>query len=136
MLAMGAAVPPSGATVFVVDDDPAMRDSLRWLLQGEGLTVRTYVTAKEFLEAYDPAEPGCLVLDVQLPGMNGLALQQELSIRQIVVPTIIITAYGDVRTTQRAMRAGALDVIEKPFNDEVLLDRVRQAIDVDRRTRG
>ena len=119
-------------TVFVVDDDPAMRDSLRWLLQSEGLAVQTYVSAKEFLDAYDPGTPGCLVLDVCLPGMNGLALQGELKARRIPLPTIIITGYGDARTAERALKAGALDFIEKPFDDQLLLDRVRHAIGADR----
>jgi two-component system response regulator FixJ len=125
----------SEPTVFVVDDDPAMRDSLRWLLQSEGLAVRTYVTAKEFLDAYSPEAPGCLVLDVCLPGMGGLALQHELKARQIPLPTIIITGYGDARTAERALKAGALDFIEKPFDDQLLLDRVRQAIDADQHAR-
>ena len=122
---------PSEPTVFVVDDDPAMRDSLRWLLQSEGLAVRTYVTAKEFLDAYSPGTRGCLVLDVCLPGMSGLALQHELNARHIPLPTIIITGYGDARTAKRALKAGALDFLEKPFDDQRLLDRVRQAIDTD-----
>jgi two-component system response regulator FixJ len=125
----------SEPTVFVVDDDPAMRDSLRWLLQSVGLAVETYAAADEFLRAYDPTHPGCLVLDVRMPGMSGLGLQDELVARQIALPVIIITGYAEVPTAVRALKTGAIDFIEKPFNDELLLERVRQAIEADQRTR-
>src|SRR5262245_60472871 len=124
------------STVFIVDDDPAMRDSLTWLVESEGLPVQTYASAEDFLDTYDPRRPGCLVLDVQLPGMTGLALQAELVARKVaVLPIIIITAYGDTRTATRALQAGAFDFMEKPFNDDLLLGRIRQAIDLDRRGR-
>jgi len=105
---------PAEPTVFVVDDDPAMRDSLRWLLQSAGLAVDTYATAEEFLSTYDPGKPGCLVLDVRMPGMSGLNLQDELGARNIGLPVIIITGYAAVPTAVRAMRSGAIDFIEKP----------------------
>ncbi len=122
-------------TVFVVDDDPAMRDSLRWLLESVGLAVQTFARAEEFLDIYDPASPGCLLLDVRMPGMSGLHLQDELAARHCTLPVIIITGYAEVATAVRALKTGAIDFIEKPFSDELLLERIRQAIDVDQRAR-
>jgi two-component system response regulator FixJ len=121
--------------VFVVDDDRAMRDSLRWLLESIGLTVRTYATAAEFLREHDPAQPGCLVLDVRMPGMSGLDLQAELVQRGAELPTIVVTGHGEVAMAVRAVKAGAIDFIEKPFSDQLLLDRVRQALEIDRQSR-
>ncbi|MBI4514773.1 MAG: response regulator transcription factor [Deltaproteobacteria bacterium] len=122
-------------TVFVVDDDAAMRESLRWLLQSVGLLVETYSTAEGFLDSCDPERPGCLVLDVRMPGMSGLGLQEELARRCIALPAIIITGYAEVPTAVRALKSGAFDFIEKPFSDQLLLERVRQAIEVDRAAR-
>lgn len=122
-------------TVFVVDDDPAMRASLRWLIESVGLSVRTSSTAQEFLSSYRPNVPGCLVLDVRMPGMSGLDLQAELIARQISLPVLIITGYAEVPIAVRAMKAGAFDFIEKPFSDQTLLDRIRKAIAMDRRAR-
>jgi two-component system response regulator FixJ len=125
----------SEPTVFVVDDDPAVRDSLHWLLQSVDLAVETYATGEEFLQVYDPARPGCLVLDVRMPGMGGLRLQEELAARRIALPVIILTGYAEVQTAVRALKTGAFDFIEKPYSDEVLLDRIHRAIDADRQTR-
>jgi two-component system, LuxR family, response regulator FixJ len=122
-------------TVFVVDDDPAMRQSLRWLIESVNVAVETYATAQDFLAAYDPDRPGCLVLDVRMPGMGGLDLQAELARREIEVPVIIITGYAEVPTAVRALKSGALDFIEKPFSDQLLLDRIQQAIASDRQAR-
>ena len=125
-------------TVFVVDDDPAMRNSLRWLIESIGLTVKTAASADEFLRSYDPEAPGCLVLDMRMPGMSGLDLQSELAARRIGLPILIITGFAEVPLAVRAMKAGAFDFIEKPFSDQTLLDRIRKAIDADaeaRRTR-
>jgi FixJ family two-component response regulator len=122
-------------TVFVVDDDPAMRASLRWLIESVGLSVRTASTAQEFLNTYDPSSPGCLVLDVRMPGMSGLDLQAEMAARRIELPILIITGYAEVPIAVRAMKAGAFDFIEKPFSDQTLLDRIRKAITVDRNAR-
>lgn len=116
--------------VFVVDDDPAMRESLRWLIESIGLSVQTHATAKEFLERYNPANVGCLVLDVRMPGLSGLDLQDELAERGCHLPIIMITGYAEVPMAVRAMKAGAIDFIEKPFSDQDLLDRVRFAIDL------
>jgi FixJ family two-component response regulator len=118
-------------TVFVVDDDPAMRASLRWLIESVGLAVQTSSTAQEFLSSYDPSAPGCLVLDVRMPGMSGLDLQAEMAARRIELPILIITGYAEVPIAVRAMKAGAFDFIEKPFSDQTLLDRIRKAITLD-----
>jgi FixJ family two-component response regulator len=118
-------VPP----VFVVDDDQRIRDSLRWLLESAGLTVETYAGAREFLTACDPLRPGCLVLDARMPEMSGLELLEELAARGVYyLPTILITGHGDVPLTVRAMQAGAVDVIQKPLDDERLLERIRQCL--------
>ena len=126
----------SAPVVFVVDDDPAMRESLRWLIESIGLTVQTHATAKEFLDRYDPASVGCLVLDVRMPGLSGLDLQDELAARGTVLPIIMITGYAEVPMAVRAMKAGAIDFIEKPFSDQDLLDRVRLAIDLSQQVRA
>lgn len=122
-------------TVFVVDDDPAMRKSLRWLIESVGHPVRTYATAEQFLDAYEPDAPGCLVLDVRMPGMSGLDLQEALARRQIAIPTIVLTGHAEVAMAVRAVKAGALDFLEKPFSHQQLLDRVREALALDRRAR-
>jgi two-component system response regulator FixJ len=124
------------ATVFVVDDDQAMRNSLKWLIESVGLTVRTYAAADEFIKDYYPGRAGCLLLDVRMPGMSGLELQEQFIEQQIKIPIIIITGHGDVPMAVRAMKAGAVDFIEKPFNDELLLESIRNALirDVDQRT--
>ena len=122
--------------VFVVDDDPAMRESLRWLIESIGLSVQTFADARDFLLAYDPARVGCLVLDVRMPGLSGLELQDKLSARGSNLPIIMITGYAEVPMAVRAMKAGAIDFIEKPFSDQELLDRVRMAIDQHRRTQA
>jgi two-component system response regulator FixJ len=126
---------PPEPTVFVVDDDSAMRDSLRWLLESVGLKVRTYPTAADFLREYDPALAGCLILDIRMPGMSGLDLQAELARRGAGLPTIVVTGHAEVAMAVRAVKAGALDFIEKPFSDQLLLDRVRQALEIDRQDR-
>lgn len=119
-------------TVFVVDDEQAMRESLRWLIESVGLAVETFPTARDFLLAYDPSRPGCLVLDVRMPGMSGLELQEELLSRGLRIPTIILTGYAEVPMAVRALKAGAVDFMEKPFSDQLLLDRIQQAIESDR----
>ncbi len=119
------------ATIRVVDDDPAFRKSLRWLLESAGLNVRTFASAPEFLKDDDPDRPGCLLLDLRMPGMGGLELQQQLRQSGTHIPVIIITAHGDVPTAVRAMKSGALDFIEKPLSDQHLLDRIGRAVDAD-----
>ena len=123
-------------TVFVVDDDPGIRDSVTWLFQSVGLTVETYGSAQQFLDTYVPTRPGCLSLDVRLPGMGGLDLLEALRRRGATLPVIVVTAYGEVHSAVRAMKGGAIDVMEKPTRDQVLLDRVQQALELDRQTRA
>ena len=114
--------------VFVVDDDASMRDSLRDLLGSAGLDVQTFASAKEFLASPRRDAASCLVLDVQLPGLSGLDLQQELAKLDVQIPIIFITGYGDIPMTVRAMKAGAIEFLTKPFRDEDLLNAVEQAI--------
>lgn len=116
-------------TIFVVDDDQAVRESLRWLLESVGHQVQTYPSATAFLNAYDPGHSGCLLLDVRMPGMSGLELQEVLNKRQVDIPVIIITGHGDVPMAVQAMKAGAMEFIEKPFNDQILIDRVQACIE-------
>ena len=116
------------ATVFVVDDDQAMRNSLKWLIESVGVQVESFASADEFLVQYQPGRHGCLVLDVRMPGMSGLDLQEQLAQQNINIPVVIITGHGDVPMAVRAMKSGAIDFIEKPFNDEVLLDAIRRAL--------
>jgi FixJ family two-component response regulator len=123
------------ATIFVVDDDQTVRNSLRWLLESLQLKVETYASATEFLVSYTPSRPGCLVLDVRMPEVSGLQLQEILAARGVHLPVILITGHGDVSTAVRAMKTGALDFIEKPFNDELLLERIQRGLEIDARQR-
>jgi FixJ family two-component response regulator len=123
-------------TVFVVDDDQAVARSLRWLLETVQLRVETFATAQSFLDNYRSSTPGCLILDVRMPGMSGLDLQERLKAQQIHLPIIFITGHGDVQMAVRAVKAGAFDFIEKPFNDQDLLDRIHKAIAFDAVQRG
>jgi two-component system response regulator FixJ len=121
--------------VFIVDDDAAIRRSLRFLIESVGLTVETYPTAEQFLETYDASRSGCLILDMRMPGMSGLHLQEELAARGALLPIIVVTGYAEVPMAVRALKGGAVDFMEKPFSDQQLLERVREAIDADRRRR-
>ncbi len=123
------------ANVFVVDDDPSMRRALETLLRSVGHDVHLFSSAAEFMQASRPDAPGCLVLDVRLPGMSGLAFQQELAKAGIALPIIFITGHGDVPMTVRAMKAGAAEFLTKPFDDQVLLDAIHAAIERDRARR-
>jgi FixJ family two-component response regulator len=123
------------AVVFVVDDDPSMRRSLETLLRSVGLDVRLFSSAHEFMQAERPDVPGCLVLDVRLPGMSGLAFQEELAKTGVALPVIFISGHGDVPMTVRAMKAGAVEFLTKPFDDQVLLDAIHAAIERDRARR-
>ncbi|MBF0375669.1 MAG: response regulator transcription factor [Alphaproteobacteria bacterium] len=111
-------------TIFVVDDDDAMRHSLEFLLKSLGQPVACFASAEAFLAAWNPDAPGCLVLDVRMPGMSGLDLQRELNERAATLSIVFISGHGDIPMVVRAMRAGAMDFLEKPFNDQVLLDHV------------
>ena len=121
--------------VYVVDDDDAVRDGLKWLIESVDLQVAPCPNAQTFLEAYDGSRPGCLVLDVRLRGMSGLDLQAELARREISIPTIVVTGHGDVPMAVRAMKLGAIDFVEKPFNDQELLERIQKAIEGDLQAR-
>jgi FixJ family two-component response regulator len=123
-------------TVFVVDDNEAVARSLRWLVETVQLKVETYASAQAFLDGYDEAKPGCLVLDVRMPGMSGLDLQERLAAQRIHIPIIFVTGHGDVQMAVRAVKSGAFDFIEKPFNNQDLLDRIHKAIRFDTVQRG
>ncbi len=118
-------------TVFVVDDDIEVRRSMRWLCESVNLAVETYASAESFLNAYDPVRPGCLVLDVRMPGMNGLELQKKLFEEKCHLPIIIVSAFADVPVTVRAMKAGAVTLIEKPYKDQMLIDQIQDALERD-----
>ncbi len=126
----------SEPTVFIVDDDEAVARSLCWLIATVQLQVETFCSAQAFLDGYDSSKPGCLVLDVRMPGMGGLDLQERLAARRIHVPIIFITGHGDVKMAVRAVKSGAFDFVEKPFNDQDLLDRIQKAIIFDAGQRG
>jgi FixJ family two-component response regulator len=123
-------------TVFVVDDDEAVRNSLRMLLKSLGMPAATRSSAEEFLAEYDPDQPGCIVLDVRMPGMSGPELQEELNRRGAIIPVIFITGHGDVPMAVEAMQHGAVDFLEKPFSDKDLTDRIQRALSADRRNRA
>ncbi len=118
----------SQITVFVVDDDQAVRESLALLVQSVGLEAETFASARDFLDAYRPDRCGCLITDIRMPGMSGLELQEQLSADGHQIPVIVLTGFGDVPTAVRALKGGAVDFIEKPFSPQVLLDLVQQAI--------
>ncbi|MBX6420456.1 MAG: response regulator transcription factor [Nevskia sp.] len=125
---------PTG-TVFIVDDEEAVRDSVALLLRSVGLRTRSYPDASVFLEEYDGQEAGCLVLDVRMPRLSGLELQQELNRRGWTIPVVFITGHGDVPMAVEAMRAGAVDFLQKPFKDDELIRRVQKALEQDARLR-
>ena len=122
---------PHDSTVFVVDDHGGIRKSLRFLIESAGLQTEGYASAEAFLGDYQPSRVGCLVLDVQMPGMTGLQLLEELAEQGDYRPAVVITGHADVTTAVRAMKAGAVDFLQKPFDDEDLLERVQQCIELD-----
>lgn len=124
----GAFVAPR---VYIVDDDPAVRESLRWLLEPTGFDVRLHAGSAGFLADYDPARPACLILDIRLDGENGLDLQAEIAKRGGTLPVIIVSAYGTVNSAVHAMKAGAIEFLEKPVEGRQLIEHVRRAIDLD-----
>jgi FixJ family two-component response regulator len=128
-------VKDADAIVFVVDDDPSIREAIESLVGLEGLRVETFGTAQEFLQSKRPDLPGCVVLDVELPDLSGLDLQRELAAHGIKLPIIFITGYGDIPMSVRAMKAGALEFLTKPFRDQDLLDAIHQALERDRAAR-
>jgi two-component system, LuxR family, response regulator FixJ len=122
--------------VMVVDDDSGVRNAMRALLKSVGLNSTLYASAQEFLGAYDPHQPGCLLLDIRMPGMSGMDLQQELNLRGAVVPVIFMSGHADIPMAVEAMQHGAFDFLQKPFRDQDLLDRIQRAIarDAERRS--
>ena len=126
----------SAPTIYVVDDDEGVRNSLRFLLKSVGLMARTLASANEFLNTYKPQQPGCLVLDVRMPGMSGLELQQQLNLRGAIIPVIFITGHGDIPMAVEAMQHGAFDFLQKPFRDQDLIDRIQRALERDARNRA
>ena len=126
---------PRAPVVFVVDDDPSVRSSLKFLISTVGLQVETFESAETALQKLYPEAPGCLVLDVRLRGLSGLDLQGELAARNCQVPIVFITGHGDIPMTVRAMKAGAVEFLTKPFRDQDLLDAIRTALQRDRARR-
>ncbi len=124
-----ATMPPATPIVFVVDDDISVRESLELLIQHEGWRAKTFASAKKFLDYPRAVVPSCLVLDVSLPGLDGLELQKRVAVERTDMPIIFITGYGDVPKTVQAMKGGAVEFLTKPFNDEVLLTAIRQALE-------
>jgi len=121
--------------VFVVDDDESLRKALKRLIKSVGLSVETFATAQEFLSRQQYEGPSCLVLDVRMPGLSGLDLQEELAKADLTLPIIFITGHGTIPMSVRAMKAGAIDFLEKPFEDQALLDLVQHAIECDKKTK-
>lgn len=123
---------PLEPAVFVVDDDPSVRSGLARLLKSVGLKVQTFASAPEFLEQADKDCPGCLIVDLRMPAMSGLDLQKQLQANSISFPIIFLTAFGNVPASVRAMKAGAVDFLEKPVDDQTLIDTVFRALELDR----
>ncbi|MDF3833310.1 response regulator transcription factor [Cupriavidus basilensis] len=119
---------PVKPVVYIVDDDGGVRVSLKFLLESVGLTVCAYTNGREFLDAADPKQPGCMLLDVRMPYIGGFELQEALASRGFLLPVIFLTAHGDIPMTVRAMKGGAYDFLEKPFNDQALIDKVQAAL--------
>lgn len=123
------------AIVYVVDDDQAMVESLSWIIESVGLKAKTYVRAQDFLEDYNPQQHGCILLDVRMPGMSGPELQSRLNEQGATLPIIFISGHGDVPLAVRVMKAGAVDFLTKPFNDQVLLESINKALRSDKANR-
>ncbi len=122
--------------VYIVDDDDAVRSSLRLLMKSVGIQAQVAASAQDFLAQFDAEQPGCLVLDVRMPGMSGLELQQQLNLQGAMLPVIFITGHGDIPMAVEAMQHGAFDFLPKPFRDQDLIDRVQRALQADAANRG
>lgn len=120
--------PPERQSVFIVDDDSHVRDSLKFLLESFGFRTKTFESAKAFLDSDAPREQGCLIADIRMPDMDGLELQEELVRRKVGLPIIIVTGHGDVPLAVRAMKAGAIEFLEKPYNENALIESVRRGL--------
>lgn len=122
--------------VYIIDDDHAMVESLSWIIESVGLRVKTFVRPQDFLESYDVQQHGCLLLDVRMPGMSGPELQAKLNDQGLpILPIIFISGHGDVPLAVRVMKAGAIDFLTKPFNDQVLLESINKALRIDKSNR-
>ena len=128
--------PADKPVIMVVDDDPAVRSAMRALLKSVGLDSALFASAQEFLDAYQPSQAGCLVLDIRMPGMSGLELQEQLNLRGAIIPVIFMTGHGDVPMAVEAMQHGAFDFLQKPFRDQELLDRIQRAVAQDAELRA
>ena len=128
-------MPQAEPTVFIVDDDAQMRESLRNLIRSVGLRVELFASAQEFVQSQHPDAPSCLVLDVRMPGLSGLDLQKQASEADLEIPIIFMTGHGDIPMSVRAMKAGAVEFLTKPFRDQDLLDAIQEALDRSRRDR-
>jgi FixJ family two-component response regulator len=126
----------AAAIVFVIDDDESIREALKSLIRSVGLSVETFASAHEFLQSTRPDVPACLILDVRMPGLSGLDLQRDLTETKIQIPIIFITGHGDIPMSVRAMKAGAVEFLTKPFRDQDLLDAIQQALEGDRQARS
>jgi len=122
-------------TAYVVDDDESIRTLWRWLLESNGIAVQTFATAKEFIDVYGQGGPGCLVLDLRLPGMSGLELQEYLRQREIAIPIVFVTGHGDVPSAVHAIKGGAVDFIQKPFGYKEVVQIIRRALERDAQLR-
>jgi len=122
--------------VFVIDDDESIREALKSLIRSVGLRVETFASAQDFLQSSRPDVPSCLILDVRMPGLSGLDLQRDLAETNIQIPIIFITGHGDIPMSVRAMKAGAVEFLTKPFRDQDLLDAIQQALERDRQVRS
>src|SRR5690554_2227966 len=125
---MSASTPSQANTVFVVDDDDGMLESTQWLLESVGLQVRAYSDGRQFLNDVGDNRPSCVVLDIRMPSLGGLNVQEELQKRGLEIPIIFVSGHADVPIVVRAFKSGAFDFIEKPFNEQLLLDTVQQAL--------
>jgi FixJ family two-component response regulator len=123
-------------TIFVVDDEPDVRAALSMLIRSMGMKPETYDSPQAYLEAYEPGRPGCLVLDVRMPGMSGLDLQQKLASMGPHPPIIMISGHGEIPNAAQAIQSGAIDFLQKPVSDQLLLDRIQQALKLDEQNRG
>jgi FixJ family two-component response regulator len=126
----------SNEMVFVIDDDESIREALKSLIRSVGLSVETFASAHDFLQSSRPNVPSCLILDVRMPGLSGLDLQRDLAAANIHIPIIFITGHGDIPMSVRAMKAGAVEFLTKPFRDQDLLDAIQQALERDRQVRS
>ncbi|MFA6051478.1 MAG: response regulator [Methylobacter sp.] len=126
---------PPSTLVYLIDDEFAVRDSLTFLIESTGQAVRSFESANDFLNDYSHEQPSCLILDVRMPSMSGLELQEELSNREISIPIIFISGHADISDSAKAFRAGAIDFLEKPFDNEILLKRIEEAIQKDIETK-